>query len=403
MRRRLISVALMVSCLLLVHGCGGDDGGGAPSSVTGVDISPDEANVEIGHTRDLTVQVSGGDSKTLDWYVNGVPDGNSTWGTISQNSPVTYTGPDSLPSPSTVVVKAISREDKTRMDSCTIHLGFTKIFVDAGNGDDVTGTGCVNIPVKSITRGLELVEKGMTVLAQPGLYDQANGEVFRITVPESVSVVGMDWETCIMRGHLAYEQTVLMDGKNPVFRKFTLEQGEPADTAWNHAIYVQATDGLMDSIRVHERANYSIVRLPGTANMTVQNCHFVIDDGQRLERGFEIITANTGTVVRDCVLQGFNTGLWITGEQDVMIEGCRITTTGVAVGLVYTSSSNPEPDLGGGPRGCAGGNIFTDYTDCGFRNPTPRTIYAMYNTWDNSPPQPGVDYCNDGDGNVVVD
>lgn len=50
----------------------------------------------------------------------------------------------------------------------------------------------------------------------------------------------------------------------------------------------------------------------------------------------------------------------------------------------------------------AGGNIITDYTDCGLRNPTFSIIYAMYNTWEHNPPEADIDICNEGDGAIVT-
>ena len=62
MHKGLLGVVLLALCLPFVFGCGGDDGG--PSPVSGVTITPADASVEIGHPQELTVKVSGGESKT---------------------------------------------------------------------------------------------------------------------------------------------------------------------------------------------------------------------------------------------------------------------------------------------------------------------------------------------------
>jgi hypothetical protein len=405
MQTRHMFSALAIAALAILVGCGNDDGGG-PQPVKGVDISPGKASLELGHQTEITAAVQGGESKNLTWYVNGVENGNTTFGTISQNSPVTYTAPDLLPYPATVTVKAVSTEDTTKFDTCDINLKFTKIFVDAVSGNDDTGTGCINSPLKSITYGLDLAQRGMTVLVQPGVYDQANGEVFQIAVMESISLVGMDWETCIIRGHqpLGYEQTIWMTGDHPVFRKFTVQMGEPADTAWSVAMYLQAIDGLVDSIRVSDRANYSICRFTGSTNMVVQNCYFVIDGEPMGFRAFEFTNDNYGAAIRNTTMSGFSQAMNIGGHTDVLIEDCSIVDNerGVRACCYNDPQNDANPDLGYGARGSAGGNVFSGYTDFALVNGTSNTIYAKGNTWDHAVPIEGVDYSNDYDGEVIT-
>jgi hypothetical protein len=98
---RLALVSLTAVSLMV--GCGGDDGG--PDPVSGVDISAEKAELEIGHPTTISAKVSGGDSKTLDWFVIGIPNGNPQVGTIAQNSPATYVAPDSVPDPSRVIYR----------------------------------------------------------------------------------------------------------------------------------------------------------------------------------------------------------------------------------------------------------------------------------------------------------
>jgi len=73
----------------VVLGSGGDDGGG-PQPVAGVKITPEKSDAELGHEIEIAAAVAGGDSKNLNWYVNGVQNGSTSLGTITQNSPVTY-------------------------------------------------------------------------------------------------------------------------------------------------------------------------------------------------------------------------------------------------------------------------------------------------------------------------
>jgi len=405
MRRSSLSTLVAVLCLLFVLGCGGDDGGSTPTPVTGVRITADETVLEIGHTSEITATVSG-DNKNLTWYVNGVEDGNTVYGTITQNSPVTYNAPDSLPDPATVSIVAVSDEDVTIADTCSIDLVFTKVFVKSDVGNDNAGNGCVNLPVKSITKGLTLAQAGMTVLVFPGLYDVHNGEVFDLSIPESVALVGMDWETCIINGHAAAGDymSVLMEEQGASFRKFTLEMGEPFTHQWNIAILMDNDDQVVDSIRVSDRGNYTVLRASSTTNSIVQNCHFGVDDGETWHKAYEITGSNQDFILRNCKASGFNEGIFVNGVQDPLIEGCSLTGNSYGLQMWYQPpSSNPNPDLGGGARGSTGGNDLSGNSVCGIENTSSNAIYAKFNTWDNDPPVEGEDFCNSGTGSVITE
>jgi hypothetical protein len=405
-----LTVLLIIACMLILS-CSSDDGGGSGANpATGVEITPGEAEVEIGHSLELSATVQGGDTQEVSWYVNGDLNGNSVYGTITQNSPVTYSAPMSLPSPDLVVIEAVSDADTTMVDSCLIQLTFTTLHVDAVGGNDATGTGCIGSPLKSLTHALSLAESGMQVLAAPGIYDRANGEVFPLEPGEEVQLVGEDWETCIIKDHssISYNQTATFSASGSGLRKFTLEMGEPADedSAWNIALVVRASDVMIDSIRISERGDYSVIRIRGGAvDAVIQNCVFRVDDGNRWGRGFEVVFGEVGTTIRNCTLYGFSECLFFNSLSDALVENCTFEFCGYGVNMCCEGDpdSNPNPDLGGGARGSSGGNSFSDYAEFGILNPTTNTIYAKYNTWENDPPVMDVDYTSTGTGSIVVD
>jgi hypothetical protein len=389
---------------MLAYGCGDDDGGSSPKPVTGVSITADKTVLEIGHISEITAVVTG-DNKNLTWYVNDIENGNAVYGTITHNSPVTYNAPDSLPAEATVYIVAVSDEDDAIADTVSIDLEFNKVFVKSDIGNDNTATGSVNLPAKTITKGLTLAEAGMTVLVFPGLYDFYNGEVFELAIPESVALVGMDWENCKIIGHGtgSYNASVLMDERGSSFRKFTLEMGEPEEEAWEVAIHMRDDNQLVDSIRVFERGVYAVLRATSTRNSIVRNCHFAVDDGETWHKGYEITGSNQDFILRTCTASGFSDAVFVNGVQDPLIEGCSLTGNRYGLQMWYQPpSSNPNPDLGGGARGSAGGNDLSGNSVCGLNNLSSNTVYAMYNTWNNSPPVEGVDYCNSGTGSVIT-
>ncbi len=395
---------------LLACGCSSDSGsdGSGPNPVTAVNLDPAEMSLEVGHARQLTATVTGGDNKDLAWYVNDIENGNEIVGEITENSPVTYTAPDYLPLTGTLLIKAVSVEDTTKYDSCLVNITFTKFFVDPGNGSDLGGNGGVNLPFKTLTHASEEADSGMTIFAQPGVYSEDTGETFPIHPgAEGMTIEGMDWEQCVIRGHAlvgAYYPVVSLGGYvGASFRKFTLEQGLPADET-DVTLFIGGIGNRVDSIRIFERAGYAVCRAENATGPVIENCVFVVDDGVTADRGINLFPNSNGGIVRNCTLTGFNIALRITNTSDLLVEGCIIegNATGIEVGY-EDSPGSINPDFGGGARGSLGGNIIRDNSGCGLWFDLPHPIYAKYNTWDNDPPVAGVDYCKIGDGGLILE
>jgi len=406
----LCAVVCVGSCLIV--GCGGDDGGG-PNPVTGVDITPDKANLEIGHSTNIAATVSGGDNKDLTWSVNGIVNGNATYGTITQNSPVTYNAPDALPSPRTVVIGAVSVEDTSKVDTCRIAVQFTKLFVDSATGNDDTATGCINIPYRTITQALGDATSGMTVLVRPGTYSDATGESYPMRIYGEISLIGENWETCILQKEDPTSNGIVaiyLAGLNSTARKFTLrDKGEATFDRWGHAISTGQTGGLIDSIKIYKHTRASCFRIDGAQNTTIQNCVINTEgddwEGNPYGRGFEIVFSTRNTIVRNCRISGFGEALFFNYPTNTLVEGCDLINNIYGAELCCTNdeNSNPIPDFGGGARGSTGGNNIWGNSECGLINKADSTIYARFNTWDNDPPVAGEDYCNTGGGNIIVE
>jgi hypothetical protein len=88
----------------------------APSinSVT-ISLHPASVNVEAGGSTEFTATVGNASDTSVTWQVNGVPNGNSTFGTITpvtdSLAAVTYEAPLQVPADATVIVKAIPNAD----------------------------------------------------------------------------------------------------------------------------------------------------------------------------------------------------------------------------------------------------------------------------------------------------
>jgi hypothetical protein len=405
----------MIIGLFLVAGCGGDDGG--PNPVTGVSITADRNSLEIGHSTGITATVSGGSSKSLEWFVNDIENGDAEFGTITEKSDVTYNAPDSLPSPRTVVIKAVSVEDTSRVDTCRVRIEFTKLFVDSATGDDDTATGCINLPYRTITRALEDAEPDMTVLVRPGTYSDAAGESYPFYIPGSVALVGEDWESCILQKETevsAGSYAVMFVYAESALRKFTIrDRSDLGDPRWRYTIRVEENNDVIDSVRVLEHGRVGCIRIDGqhgggAQNTIVQNCILNVeqDDEQALGsgRGFEIVFDDQGTILRNCRASGFYEAIFFNYSSDALVEGCQLINNRYGANLCCgNETSNPNPDFGGGARGSTGGNQIWANSECGLNNQGMSTVYARFNTWENAPPVEGEDFCNSGTGEIIVE
>jgi hypothetical protein len=89
-----------------------------------VSVSPLTANVSTGAAQVFTATVTGtgSPSTSVTWTVNGIPGGNSTFGTIATNGPgsAVYTAPATPPVPPSVTVTATSVADTSKSGSATV-------------------------------------------------------------------------------------------------------------------------------------------------------------------------------------------------------------------------------------------------------------------------------------------
>jgi hypothetical protein len=95
--------------------------------VVSVSLTAANTQLEIGQTTQLTATVTNGSTSDVTWEVNGVADGNSTYGTIvgdsgTGNDIVSYQAPQTIPSNPVVQVTAISKADSSKSASVNITI-----------------------------------------------------------------------------------------------------------------------------------------------------------------------------------------------------------------------------------------------------------------------------------------
>lgn len=400
-------LAAVLACLAMMAGCGGDDG--SPRPVLSLTLDVDSTSVELCSSLQITATVENGAPTEVDWYVNGVLGGSEGSGVVLQNNPATYLPPAAKPDPATLVIKAVSREDTTRADSCKVTVKFTDIYVSASTGSDDTGTGCPLKPFRSITHGLAAADSGSTVWVAAGLYDEDHGEVFSLGVPAGVALIGENWETTIIRCHGDDPDAGMAVGLSwagCTLRNFTVDQGPSPASPLNAMVSMggYSNGAVIDSIILPDRGYWTSLGIGGSTNTTVTNCR-IVAAGEPDGRGIQISGDDTGTTIRNCTVSGFDTGIFTVGDSDVLIEGCTLENNIRGVWVCCSDfGSAPSPDLGGGPtRGGTGGNVIRNNIACGLTNTTGSQVYAKFNTWNGDLPVPGEDYCNESTGSIIVE
>jgi parallel beta-helix repeat protein len=249
-----------------------------------------------------------------------------------------------------------------------------------------TNPGTLASPFKTITHATTVATSGSTIQVAPGNYDDANGEVFPIAVPDGVLLIGDETN----KGAATVPTAIVGGGQVPGF-----------------------ATGLGAAV------------LPGTgstiAGFTITNNNA----GLTVRRG--LVLPNSGVTLRNNTVTGatHQMGVYIDVAGNHIITGNRIVgngpssgigldfgkggvgskvennvITGNGVGVEYDAAGG---DLGGGSAGSAGGNVLSCNSQADLLSDvtTAITISAANNLWDHVSPTvscgfTGGDICDFG-------
>ena len=151
-RAHIPALAVTLTALFLQLGCGGSSSssGGSPPSITSVSVSG-PANVQSSSCNVFQATVTGtGDyNHSVQWYVNGVPGGNSTYGTIDTTG--NFCAPSQPPTNNPVSIKAIASADTSVSGTASARIILIMIsptqaqmYVGGTQQFTATVTGAVN-------------------------------------------------------------------------------------------------------------------------------------------------------------------------------------------------------------------------------------------------------------------
>ena len=240
------------------------------------------------------------------------------------------------------------------------------IYVDAQNGDDVTGDGSVNNPYKTITKGLSVAQPSDSVKVAPGTYDVANGEQFPLEVPYLVSLIG-DPDT---RGGGATPTWIKGYGHLQAQAYVTIAAQETCQITGFTITNDQSSGMFADDGYWGLYVSGHMVRI--TRNTIRGNA----------DLGAYFGTPATACVFSDNFVRDNHVGVSFAGPGVTKVEHNSIKRNWRGV------SAADETDLGGGAAGSAGKNTITQNThsDLYAFGPASSTLRARYNYWDHVPP-----------------
>jgi hypothetical protein len=135
-------------------------------------VSPRNVNVPVGKTKTFAASVIGSPDTTVSWSINGIPGGNNTVGTITQNG--VYTAPVAAPPGNSVSVTATSSLDSSK--SASMSVGIVPVLESATQ------------IVTALAGGTIQLSSGSNVVIPPGALSQDCNETLELTSASAQSV-----------------------------------------------------------------------------------------------------------------------------------------------------------------------------------------------------------------------
>jgi hypothetical protein len=398
-----VVLAALALSALAITGCS-SNGDNGPSSPLGIVLVPAQARVQVAQAVEIGASyvypIKGRQDPECTWYVDGIEGGDTSSGTITQTNPAVYTAPLDVPPGGAVEISATALEDASFTALDTLNVAFTIHYVDNEDGVDAQGGGAWSQPLRTIGFALGAVSSGDTVLILPGTYDPDHGESGGYSVPDGVALMGTERDSCfVYAGGAPYASVTL--GDDATVARLTVGNW----SGDSNGILARG-GGLIADVAITETFSFAAIRADGSdrgrANdVVIENCQLINSVSPGTKRALELVNGSH-CVVRGCTMTGWQYGAYINGTSDPLIEGCEITGNAYGVATASAGGVQALPDLGGGARGSAGGNIIQNNTIVGLLNGTPASVYAIGNAWNTDPPTEYVDYLNTGGGSVIL-
>ncbi len=119
MKRVMVCAAAALAIVMFMAGCGSSNSSSSTTTVA-VAVSPATATVNTAATQQFTATISNSTNTAVTWEVNGLAGGNQTVGFISSSG--LYTAPQTVPTPASVTITAISQANTSIAGTATVTI-----------------------------------------------------------------------------------------------------------------------------------------------------------------------------------------------------------------------------------------------------------------------------------------
>ncbi|MCL6434626.1 MAG: DUF1565 domain-containing protein [Leptolyngbyaceae cyanobacterium HOT.MB2.61] len=294
-------------------------------------------------------------------------------------------------SPVSLANEVISRE------IAQIPLGATVLYVNPAAGNDVLGAGSPASPFRTITYALQQAQSGTIVKLERGSYTQQTGEVFPLSIPPGVTLLGEEstqgQTVAIIGGGVlisptyARQNATILAGKNTEIRGVAVTNPNIRGTG----IWVESTNPKIKNCTFSNSHREGIF-ITGTGSPVVEKNVFTQNGGNGISTA-----SNARGEIRDNVFRNTGFGLAIGGNSAPLVSNNQIIEN--VDGIYINDSARPvlrgnliennkrdgiiatlkaQPDLGNADS--SGNNIIRGNSQYDLHNATGGILYSVGNT-----------------------
>ncbi len=307
--------------------------------------------------------------------------------------------------------------DDARVDGGVIGSCIQDLCVDPESGDDEDGDGSAQNPYRTITRALQDASSGMSIGVWPGKLDISNGEEFPLNLPGDMVLIAIvpSEDANIVGGSPAIDM-----GGGDVVRGFTIKPvgaairiSRPGNVLLeNNVIQAASLPGVeieMSEVVLTADSNWFVGSVFGGTAIDARQGATLVLDGNAYSGDFGYgVRVGDGGVAEFAseYFLGIGTAIEATGDVEVVVRNStmELGSFGFVAG---EGTENALLDLGTVDN--PGGNFLVRNDNADLCVISEAVVYAVGNTWDNDPPEQGVE-CEGGidigvvsGGNVILE
>lgn len=291
------------------------------------------------------------------------------------------------------------------------------LCVDPESGDDDDGDGTAHKPYRTITRALEDASSGMSIGVWPGKLDMSNGEQFPLNLPGDTVLIAIvpSEDANIVGGSPALDV-----GGGDVVRGFTIKPvgaavriSRPGNVLLeNNVIQAASLPGVeieVSEVVLTADSNWFVGSVFTATAIDARQGPTLVLNGNVYsgEFGYGVRVGDGGVAeLGSEYFLSITTAIEATGDVEVVVRNSTMELGSLGF-VAGEGTENAVLDLGTSDD--PGGNFLVKNDQADLCVTSDAVVYAVGNTWDNDPPEQGVE-CEGGidigvasGGNVILE